>query len=83
MRVLILFVSAIVYLFILVFIESELVRIEVRKEDLRNDVIRLENERKQLESKLIYHTNLARIEAAAKKMGYVFPSSEDILGAVE
>jgi cell division protein FtsL len=78
-----LFVAIIVYLFVLVFIESELVRIEVRKEDLKNEVVRLENERKQLESELILYTNLARIEAAARKMGYVFPANEDILGVIE
>lgn len=83
MRVLMTFVAIIVYLFLVVFIESELVRIEVRKEDLKADVIKLQNERKQLESRLIDYTNLARIEAAAKMMGYVFPKNDDILGVIE
>jgi len=83
MRVLMTFVAIILYMFLLVFIESELVKIEVRKEDLKNDVIELQNEKKQLESRLIEYANLARIEAAAKKMGYVFPAREDILGVIE
>ncbi|UCG30644.1 MAG: hypothetical protein JSV53_01845 [candidate division WOR-3 bacterium] len=83
MRVLIIFVSIIVYLFLLVFIESELVKIEVRKEDLGIEVVELQNERKQLESRLIDIANLAYIESAAKEMGYTFPEMDDILGVIE
>ena len=78
-----LFVAIIVYLFLLVFIESELVKIEVRKEDLKNSVVELMNRKKQLESDLIDVANLANIEAAAKTMGYFFPEQNDILGVVE
>ena len=83
MRVLIIFVSIIVYLFLLVFIESELVKIEVRKEDLGIEVVELQNERKQLDSRLIDIANLAYIESAAKEMGYTFPEMDDILGVIE
>ena len=78
-----LFVAAIIYLFLLVFIESELVKIEVRQENLKNEVVVLRNQRKQLESDLIDVANLASIEEAAKTMDYVFPEQDDILGVVE
>lgn len=77
------FVAIIVYLFLLVFIESELVKIEVRNEDLRNNVVELRNHKKQLESDLIDVANLANIETAAKAMGYFFPEQSDILGVIE
>lgn len=83
MRVLLIFAAIIAYLFLLVFIESELVKIEGRREDLRSAVTELENRKKQLQSILITYTNLARIEAEAKKMGLVFPQNSDILGVVE
>ena len=83
MRILIIFISIIVYLFLLVFIESELVKIEVRKEELKNRVVDLRNQKKQLESDLIDIANLANIEAAAKGMGFFFPEQSDILGVIE
>ncbi|MBE0433025.1 hypothetical protein IBX73_06105 [candidate division WOR-3 bacterium] len=83
MRVLLIFTAIIIYLFLLVFIESELVKIEGRKEDLASAVTELENEKKQLGSILITHTNLASIEAAAREMGLVFPQNGDIVGVVE
>ncbi len=83
MRVIVLFALVIGYLFALVVIESELVRIEVRKEALKDAVIELQNEKERLQSRLIDYCNLARIEAAAKDMGYVFPKTEDILGVIE
>jgi hypothetical protein len=83
MRILMIFVAIIVYLFLLVFIESELVKIEVLNEDLRNNVIELRNRKKQLESDMIDVANLANIETAAKAMGYFFPEQNDILGVVE
>jgi hypothetical protein len=67
----------------LVFIESELVKIEVRKETLRNKVVELRNDQKKLQSYLIDITNLANIETAAKAMGFFFPEQNDILGVVE
>lgn len=83
MRILIIFVSVIIYMFVLVLIESELVKIEVRKEVIERDVVELENEKKQLESRLIDVANLAYIESAAKEMGFVFPQKDDILGVIE
>lgn len=83
MRVLLIFISIIAYMFLLVFIESELVKIEVRKESLKSQVIELQNEKKQLGSRLIDVTNLAHIESAAKEMGYIFPQTDDILGVIE
>ena len=83
MRVLVIFVSVIIYLFVLVYIESELVKIEVRMEELKNRVVALRNQKKELESELINVANLANIEASAKTMGLVFPDDDDVLGVVE
>ena len=83
MRVFIIFAGIIAYLFLLVFLESELVKSEVRLEELTSRVIELRNEKKQLEFKLSGLANLADIEAAAKAMGYVFPDKDDILGVIE
>lgn len=83
MRVLVIFVSVIVYLFLLVYIESELVKIEVRMDELKNRVIALRNMKKQLQSELIDLANLADIEASAKTMGFVFPDDDDVLGVIE
>ncbi|KPK63889.1 hypothetical protein AMJ83_05440 [candidate division WOR_3 bacterium SM23_42] len=83
MRALVIFISVIIYLFVLVFIESELVKIEVRMEELKNRAIALRNRKKQLESELIDIANLANIEASAKAMGFVFPDDDDVLGVVE
>jgi preprotein translocase subunit SecY len=83
MRILIIFIGIIVYLFLIVFVESELVKIEVRKEALKDKVIELRNQKKQLESDLIDLANLANIEEAAKAIGYFFPEKDDILGVVE
>jgi cell division protein FtsB len=70
-------------MFLLVFIESELVEIEVRKEDLKSQVVGLQNEKKQLGSSLIDVANLAYIESAARERGYIFPQPDDILGVIE
>jgi cell division protein FtsL len=83
MRILIIFIGIIVYLFLIVFVESELVKIEVRKEELKDKVIELRNQKKQLESDVIDLANLANIEEAAKAIGYFFPEKDDILGVVE
>jgi len=83
MRILIIFIGIIVYLFLIVFVESELVKIEVRKEALKDKVIELRNQKKQLESDVIDLANLANIEEAAKAIGYFFPEKDDILGVVE
>jgi cell division protein FtsL len=83
MRILIIFTTVIIYLFLLVFIESELVKIEVRKEEIKSKVAELRNQKKGLESDIIDIANLANIEAAAKDMGFFFPEQSDILGVVE
>jgi preprotein translocase subunit SecY len=83
MRILMIFLAIIAYLFLLVYIESELVKIEVRKEELKNNVIALRNQKKQLESDLLDVANLANIENTAKELGYFFPEQHDILGVVE
>jgi hypothetical protein len=83
MRILLIFSAIIIYLFLLVFIESELIKIEVHKEELKNRVIKLKNQMEQLESGLIDITNLANIELVAREMGLIFPEKEDVLGVVE
>ena len=83
MRIVMLFVAIIGYLFLLVFIESELVKIEVRMEELKSEVAQLRNRRKGMESELLDIANLANIETAAKAMGFSFPAQDDILGVIE
>jgi cell division protein FtsL len=83
MRILMLFVAIIGYLFLLVFIESELVKIEVRMEELKSEVAQLRNSRKGMESDLLDIANLSNIEEAAKAMGFSFPEQDDILGVIE
>ena len=78
-----LFIAIIGYLFLLVFLESELVKIEVRMEGLKAEVAQLKNRRKQMESDLLNIANLSNIETAAKAMGFSFPEQEDILGVIE
>jgi cell division protein FtsL len=81
MRVLLIFLAVVVFLFSLVYIESELVKLEVRKEQLSNRVIGLENEKRRLEFEAMDLSNLAVIEREAKKRGFVYPDEDDILGA--
>jgi cell division protein FtsL len=81
MRVLLIFLAVVVFLFSLVYIESELVKLEVRKEQLSNRVIGLENEKRRLEFEAMDLSNLAVIEREAKKRGFVYPDEYDILGA--
>ena len=83
MRSLLIFIVAVIYLFLVVFIESELVKLEVRKENLENRVIVLKNEKKLLEFEIMDVSNLAKIEAAAKARGFIFPKESDILGVVK
>ncbi|OPX18457.1 hypothetical protein BXT86_01060 [candidate division WOR-3 bacterium 4484_100] len=71
------------YLFSLVYIESELVKLEVRKEKLSARLSELKNRKKELQFKLMKFSNLARIESEAKARGFIFPKKEDILGVVE
>ncbi len=83
MRGLLIFVAVVIYLFSLVFIESELVKLEVRKEKLRNRVVGLKNQKKFLQFEVMDLGNLARIEAEAKKRNFIFPKNEDILGVIK
>jgi len=83
MRSVLVFIATVIYLFLVVFIESELVKLEVRKENLENRVIALKNEKKLLEFEVTDVSNLAKIEAAAKARGFIFPRETDILGVVK
>ena len=77
------FLFIIGYLFSLVYIESQLVKIEIRKEGLKTRLVELKAQRKDLEFKLTEYSNLARIESEAKARGFVFPEKEDILGVIK
>jgi len=83
MRGFLIFIAVVIFLFSLVFIESELVKLEVRKENLKNRVIELKNQRKLLEFTVMDLSNLANIEVEAKERGFIFPEEEDILGVVK
>jgi cell division protein FtsL len=83
MRGLLIFFTLIGYLFSLIFIESELVKLEVRKEHLKERVMELKNIKKTLEFEVLRLSNLAAIEKQAKEQDFVFPAEEDILGAVK
>ncbi len=83
MRVVLIFLAVIFFLFSLVYIESELVKLEVRKENLKNRVIGLRNQEEVLEFEVMNLANLAKIEEAAKKKGFFFPDKDDILGVVK
>lgn len=83
MRGFLIFIAVVICLFTLVFIESELVKLEVRKEHLKNRVVELKNQKKLLEFTVMDLSNLANIEAEAKARGFVFPEEEDILGVMK
>jgi len=83
MRGFLIFIGIIAYLFSLVYIESELVKLEIRKERLRNRVLELENQKKILEFEIMNLGNLARIEIEAEKRNFIFPAKEDILGVIK
>lgn len=83
MRGLLIFIAVVIYLFLLVFIESELVKLEVKKENLKNRVIELKNHKKLLEFEVMALSNLANIETEAKIRGFIFPTEEDVLGVVK
>ena len=76
-------IAVVIYLFSLVFFESELVKLEARNERLTNRMTELQNEKKRLDSEIMDLSNLAVIEVEAKKRGFVFPCKEDILGVVK
>ncbi|MGB3341010.1 MAG: hypothetical protein WBB37_05965 [bacterium] len=83
MRVVLIFFVVVLFLFSLVYIESELVKLEVRKENLENRVNELRNHKEVLELEVIKLSNLAKIEVDAKKMGFFFPDKNDILDIIK
>ena len=83
MRIVLIFLIVVIFLFSLVYIESELVKLEVRKENLKNRVNELRNQKEVLELEVINLSNLAKIEVDAKNRGFFFPGEEDILGIIE
>ncbi len=76
-------IAVVVYLFLLVYIESDLVESEARNERLKNRFTELQNEKKHLESEIMDLSNLAVIEIQAKRRNFVFPEQQDILGVVK
>jgi hypothetical protein len=83
MRVVLIFAGIVIYLFLLVFIESELVKIEVRKDNLENRLVELESQKKALEFEIMNLNNAAIIEEQAKQQGFIFPGEDDILGVMK
>lgn len=83
MRVVLIFLAIVFFLFSLVYIESELVKLAVRKENLENRVIGLCNQEEVLELEVMNLSNLAKIEKDAKGKGFFFPGENDILGVVK
>ncbi|MEO0185037.1 MAG: hypothetical protein ABIL22_03600 [candidate division WOR-3 bacterium] len=83
MRFLAICIAILLYLFSVVYIESELVKINIRKEYLKNQVQNLRNEKANLQAKITHFSNLAWIENEAKKRDFVFPEKDDILGVVK
>jgi preprotein translocase subunit SecY len=83
MRYILIFIGIIGYLFSLVFVESELIKIQIRKERLKNRFQELVNQKRELEFHLMKLSNLAVIEVQAKERGYIFPVKDDILGVIK
>ncbi|MGB3478091.1 MAG: hypothetical protein WBB67_02910 [bacterium] len=83
MRVVLIFLAIVFFLFSLVYIESELVKLAVRKENLENRAIELCNQGEVLELEVMSLSNLAKIEKDAKRKGFFFPGENDILGVVK
>jgi len=83
MRHVLIFFGIVGYLFSLVFVESELIKIQIRKEQLKNRFQELANQKKELEFHLMKLSNLAVIEIQAKEHGFIFPGKEDILGVIK
>ncbi|MEO0128957.1 MAG: hypothetical protein ABIL02_01820 [candidate division WOR-3 bacterium] len=74
---------AVLYLFGIVYIESELVKFNIRKENLKSQIQELKNEKANLTATVASLSNLARIEIEAKKQDFIFPAKEDILGVIK
>ncbi len=76
-------VLVVFYLFTLVYVESELLKLEVKKETLREQAVELRNQKKIYEFEVTEISNLAYIEAAAKERDFIFPEQDDILGYIK
>ncbi len=83
MRIVIVGMLILLFLFSIVYIESELVKVNIRKEYLKNQAQELKNEKANLQAQVTYVSNLARVEMEAKKRGFMFPKKEDILGVIK
>lgn len=83
MRIILIFTAIVIYLFLLVYTESELIKIDVRKENLQNRMRELRNKKAHLQSEIMNISNLALIEARAKEQGFVFPEESDVRGALK
>lgn len=83
MRGIVIFIAVLVFLFSVIYIESELVALEVRKENLENRLTELKNQKKLLEFEVMDLSNLATIKAQAHARGFIFPEEKDILGVVK
>jgi cell division protein FtsL len=83
MRGIVIFIAVLVYLFSVIYIESELVALEVRKENLENRLTELKNQKKLLEFEVMDISNLAATKAQAHSRGFIFPEEKDILGVVK
>jgi len=82
MRYVIMFLVAIGYLFSLVFMESELIKYQLRREQLRNRFQELALRQQELDSQLMKLSNLAVIETQARERNFVFPGKGDVLGII-
>ncbi|KPJ73470.1 hypothetical protein AMJ52_03560 [candidate division TA06 bacterium DG_78] len=83
MRGFLIFIAVLVYLFSVIYIESEFIKLELRKENLESLLTELKNQRKLLEFEVMNLSNLATIKAQAHARGFIFPEEEDILGVVK
>ncbi len=82
MRYVIMFLAAIGYLFSLVFMERELIKYQMRREQLRNRRQELVRRQQDLDSRLMELSNLAVIEVQARQRNYIFPGQGDVLGII-
>ncbi len=82
MRYVLMFLAAIGYLFSLVFMESELIKYQMRREQLRNRIQELARRQQELDSQLMKVSNLAVIESQARERNFLFPGKDDILGII-
>ncbi len=82
MRIILIVFLSVFYLFTLVYVESELLKLEVKRKELKERAIELRNLKRNYEFQVTEISNLAYIEAAAKERGFIFPEQGDILGII-